>query len=334
MEEIARLVGYDHIPSTNMADPLPPQVGNRVHEWEEGLRDLLVALGFDEVVSYRLTSSDREERLGIAGQHVRIANPVAPDKSVLRRSVLASVLDDVERNIRARDSLAFFEIGPVFEPQGDDLPKEARRLALAMTGARFARAWDLDDVPEFDFFDLKGVIEHLISGLHVGEVSFVPISSAVYLHPGKAAEIRLQDEVVGTFGELHPAVQQRYDFGSAPVLVAEIDVDLLRERAVHQEVNAVPEYPPVLEDIAIIVDAGVPAARVEALIREAGGAQLENVRLFDLYRGEQIDVGRKSLAYSLTYQAADHTMTDEEAAAIRKRIVSRLAEELGAVLRG
>ena len=102
MEEIARMVGYDRIPSTNMADPLPPQVGNPRHEWEEDVRDLLAAIGFDEVVSYRLTSPERERRLGITGEYVRIANPVAPDKSVLRRSLLASVLDDLERNARAQ----------------------------------------------------------------------------------------------------------------------------------------------------------------------------------------------------------------------------------------
>ena len=114
-----------------MADALPPQIGNPTHEWEEGLRDLLTALGFDEVVSYRLTSPEREARLGITGPHTRIANPIAPERSVLRRSLLASVLDSLERNVRLSDSLAFFEIGPVFEPRANDL---ARRTSQAGPG--------------------------------------------------------------------------------------------------------------------------------------------------------------------------------------------------------
>jgi phenylalanyl-tRNA synthetase beta chain len=333
LEEIARLVGYDQIPSTNMADALPPQVGNPAHEWEEGLRDMLASLGFDEVVSYRLTSTEREKRLGVPEAHVRIANPVAPDKSVLRRSLLASVLDDVERNIRIRDSLAFFEIGPVFEPQGNDLPAEPRRLAMAMTGKRFSPAWDSDAADRTDFFDLKGRVEQLLGALHLDEVSFTADGAPTHLHPGKAACIAVGDKIVGTFGELHPLVTEQYEFGRAAVLVAELDIDLLRSLAGQYELRPIPEYPPVLEDIAIVLDAAIPAERVDSLIRESGGPALVDVRLFDLYRGEQIEASKKSLAYSLTYQASDHTMTDAEAATIRRRIVLRLENELGAVLR-
>ncbi len=123
LEEVARAYGYDRIPSTTLADRLPPQIGNPVYEWEERLRDILVALGFDEVVTYRLTSVEREARLGVTGDYVRIANPIAPERSVLRRSLVASVLDVVEHNIRLSESLAFFEIGPIFEPIKNDLPQ-------------------------------------------------------------------------------------------------------------------------------------------------------------------------------------------------------------------
>jgi phenylalanyl-tRNA synthetase beta chain len=333
LEEIARLVGYDRIPSTNMADPLPPQVGNPAYEWEESLRDLLVALGFDEVVSYRLTSTEREERLGIRGERLLVANPVAPDKSVMRRSLLASVLEDLERNARLSDSLAFFEIGPEFEPRGSELPQEPRKLALAMTGRREISSWDNASTAAYGFFDLKGRIEQLMMGLHFTNVSFARTDSPAYLHPGRAAEIQVRDRRLGSFGELHPLVQARYEFGRNPVLVAELDVDMLRSFAAEHPIKPVAEFPPVLEDIAIIVDEGVPAARVESLIRQAGGASLADVRLFDMYRGEQIEAAKKSLAYSLTYQALDHTMTDAEAAAIRSKIVRRLEQELGAVLR-
>ncbi|MBI3151670.1 MAG: phenylalanine--tRNA ligase subunit beta, partial [Chloroflexi bacterium] len=174
LEEVARSYGYDNIPTTTMADALPPQVGNPVHEWEEHLRDLLVAVGLQEVVTYRMTSPEREARLvgsGLASDHVRIANPIAPERSVLRRSLLTSVLEIAEKNARA-ESLALFEVGSVFEPNGNDLPNEPRKLAIVMTGSRLASAWDVKDFPDFDFFDMKGRLELLLSGLRLTDISY------------------------------------------------------------------------------------------------------------------------------------------------------------------
>jgi phenylalanyl-tRNA synthetase beta chain len=333
LEEVARVYGYDRIPSTTMADRLPPQVGNPIHEWEERLRDLLVTLGFDEVVTYRLTSVEREARLGITGDYVHIANPIAPERSVLRRSLAASVLDAMEHNIRLSESLAFFEIGPIFEPVKNDLPNEPRKLAIAMTGLREATAWDAKDSTVWDFYDMKGRIELLLSGLRYTNISYSATDSVKYLHPGKAAEIKINDQIVGVFGELHPRVKEKYELGDSPVLVAEFDLEALRALNPTYGLTPVPEFPPVLEDIAVIVDESVSASRLEALIRQTGGKSVTNVRLFDVYRGDQIGAGKKSLAYSLTYQAQDKTMTDAEAAAIRNKIVKRLEQEVGAKLR-
>ena len=172
LEEVARIYGYDRIPSTRMADALPLQIGNPVHEWEERLRDLLVALGLNEVVTYRLTSVESEARLGITGDYVRIANPIAPERSVLRRSLVASVLDVMEKNIRLSESLAFFEIGSTFEPNKNELPDERRKLAIAMSGLREATAWDAKDSTAFDFYDMKGRIELLLSGLRYTNISY------------------------------------------------------------------------------------------------------------------------------------------------------------------
>ena len=334
LEEVARVYGYDRIPSTTMADRLPPQVGNPIHEWEERLRDLLITLGFDEVVSYRLTSVEREARLGVTGDYVHIANPIAPERSVLRRSLVASVLDAMEHNIRLSESLAFFEIGPIFEPIKNNLPNEPRKLAIAMTGLREATAWDAKDSTAFDFYDMKGRIELLLSGLRYINISYSATDSIKYLHPGKSAEIKINDQIVGAFGELHPLAKEKYELGDSPVLVAEFDLETLRTLSPTYGIMPVPELPPVLEDIAVIVDKSVAASRLETLIRQTGGKSVTNVRLFDVYRGDQIGAGKKSLAYSLTYQAMDKTMTDAEAAAIRNKIVKRLEQELGAKLRG
>ena len=341
LEEVARLYGYDNIPETRMSDELPPQVGNPVNEWEERLRDQLVDLGLQEVVSYRMTYPEREARLFAASaghqtlreqDYVRVANPIAPEKSVLRRSLLSSVLDALERNVRLREGLELFEIGPIFEPNGSELPTEITRLAVAMTGERDEPAWDVKSSSVMDFYDIKGCIERFLTGFRFSDVTYDPTDSVPYLHPGKAAEVKVGGQTVGVFGELHPLVRDKYEFEEYPVLVAEFDLATMRTVQSEYEVQPVPEVPPVLEDIALILDESIPAAQVEALIRQAGGKVLTDVKLFDVYHGEQIGSGKKSLAYSLTYQA-EKTLTDKEAAAIRNKIVRRLENELGAKLR-
>jgi phenylalanyl-tRNA synthetase beta chain len=333
LEEVARSYGYDNIPTTSMADALPPQVGNPTHEWEEHLRDLLVALGLQEVVSYRMTSVEKESRIAQYDDYVRLANPIAPEKSVLRRSLIASVLDALEKNIRYNEAFSFFEIGSVFEPVKNDLPNEPRKLAIAMTGLREATAWDVKDSAKLDFFDLKGRIELMLSGLRLTGISYTASDSHSSLHPGKAAEVKVNGQVIGMFGELHPLVKEGYELGDSPVLVAEFDLDAMRAIAPTYGIKTIPETPPIYEDIAVIVDESVLAETVEALIRQTGGRSVTSVRLFDLYRDEKIGEGKKSLAYALTYQAEDKTMTDADAAAIRNKIVKRLEKETGAKLR-
>lgn len=340
LEEVARVYGYDRIPETRMSDSLPPQIGNPKHEWEEHARDILTSLGVQEVVSYRMTSPEREQRLFASGlrpeasevEYVALANPIAPERRVMRRSLLASLLENVEKNARA-ESIAMFEIGSVFEPNKNNLPNEPRKLAVAMTGLRTQSAWDVKDSASFDFYDMKGRLELLLSGLRLSGISYTASDSASFLHPGKSADVKVNGQTVGVFGELHPLVREKYDFEDSPVIVAEFDLDALRNVQPTYGVTPVSEFPPVLEDIAIIVDESVAAERVEGLIRQTGGRIVTRVRLFDVYRDEKIGVGKKSLAYSLTYQS-EKTMTDAEAAAIRTKIVKRLEFEVGAKLRG
>ncbi|HEY5729141.1 MAG TPA: phenylalanine--tRNA ligase subunit beta [Anaerolineales bacterium] len=331
LEEVARSYGFDNIPETHMADALPPQVGNPVHEWEEHARDLLVRLGMQEIVSYRMTSPERESRVVAHDDYVKLANPIAPERSVMRRSLLASVLESAEKNARA-ESISLFEIGPVFEPKKNDLPNEPRKLVLLMTGLREALSWDVSDSPNADFYDMKGRIELLLSGLRLSNITYAVADSVPYLHPGKAAQVLIDEKVAGVFGELHPLVKDKYDFEPPAIIVAEFDLDVLRSVSPTYSIKPVADVPPVFEDIAVILDELVPASKVEALIRQTGGKLLTNVKLFDVYRDERIGAGKKSLAYSLTYQS-EKTMTDAEAAAIRKKIVKRLEHEVGAKLR-
>lgn len=341
LEEVARVYGYDNIPTTTIADALPPQVGNPAHEWEERLRDLLVALGLQEVVSYRMTSVEKESRVVKHNEYVYLENPIAPEKSVLRRSLTASVLEALEKNIRLRDSFAMFELGSVFEPNKHDAPNEPRKLAIAMTGVRKENAWDVKDSSTFDFYDLKGRLELLFSGLRLTNISYTSIESVpdsshslrAGLHPGKAAEVKINGKTIGVFGELHPLVKEQYELGDSPVLVAEFDLEMMRAIQPTYSITPVSEFPPIYEDIAIIVNETVLAETVETLIKQTGGKNLANVKLFDVYRDEKIGVGKKSLAYNLTYQAEDKTLTDADAAAIRNKIIKRLEREIGAKLR-
>jgi phenylalanyl-tRNA synthetase beta chain len=173
----------------------------------------------------------------------------------------------------------------------------------------------------------------MLSGLRLTNITYTATSSYSHLHPGKAAEVKVNGQVIGAFGELHPLVKEQYELGDSPVLVAEFDLDIMRAISPTYGIKTIPETPSMYEDIAVIVDESVKAETVEALIRQTGGRSVTNVRLFDLYRDEKIGEGKKSLAYALTYQAEDKTMTDADAAAIRNKIVKRLEKELGAKLR-
>jgi phenylalanyl-tRNA synthetase beta chain len=243
-------------------------------------------------------------------------------------------MDTLERNIRLREQLAFFEIGPVFLPQTEgELPDEPNRLAIAMSGLRQRPTWDQASKTTLDFFDLKGVIEGMLEMLHVNGLSYQPAENPTF-HPGKCAQVTVGETVIGVFGELHPLVKENYDVGSAPVLAADIDLDALNSVIPWRyETESVPVHPPVLEDIAVIVDEDIPAARVVEVIRQGGGKMLTDVRLFDVFRSEAIGAGTKSLAYSLTYQAAERTLTVTDSTQIRQRIIRRLEQELGAKLR-
>ena len=341
IEEIARLYHYDHIPETSLADMLPPAHRNLKYERSEYLRDLLANLGLQEVINYRLTTPQRERRILPAGSnqadlpYIELKNPTSPERSYMRRNLLASVMETLEKNSRLRESLAFFELGPVFIPvDGEVLPEENFRLAIALTGKRSLPAWDLPDAGNLDFYDLKGIIEAVFQAFHIEGVEYICGDSPSY-HPGKCATIRFGNLELGTFGELHPEVKGNYDLSAAPVLAADINASALISLVPEVfSVKPVPTFPPVLEDIAIIVDEDLPVGPVMGLIRQTGGKLLTDVALFDIYQGDQIGTGKKSLAFSLTYQADDHTLTAPETTALRNKIVRRLEHEIGAVLRG
>ncbi len=340
LEEVSRIYGFDNIPSRRLNQPLPPQRINEAMAMEEVLRDLLVNLGLQELVAYRMTSPERETRRFPPeadipdAAYLEIQNPITVERRVMRRSILATLLEILEYNSSLRERLAMFEIGPVFLPvEGQQLPEEAIQLSIGLTGLRRRPSWQTGELEWMDFYDLKGVVEAMMTGLHIEDVHY-RAGEHPSLHPGKTAEVVIGESVVGVLGELHPLVKANYDLAEAPVYAAVFDLaPLLSAASILFDVDAVPTYPPVLEDLAVVVNEDVTAAAVEAVIHKGGGEYLSDVHLFDIFRGKQVGEGKKSLAFSLKYIAPDRTLTDKEITKQRNKIIHLLSETLDAELR-
>jgi phenylalanyl-tRNA synthetase beta chain len=346
IEELARTHGYDRLPATLLSETLPDQAGNRALEREERLRDLLVNLGLQEVITYSLTTPEREAPLGAdQGDYVRLDNPISSERVVLRHSLLASVLEVTATNLKHSDDVRLFEQGYVYLPkEKQHLPDEKLRLAVVLAGWREQEFWGeggKKTKTPLDFFDLKGVIESLAAGLHLTGVEYRR-AGVPYLHPGRSAELFVGGAGVGVLGQLHPRVTQTlakmFDspgLAGRELLVADIDLDTLLSSAAGRHVSRpVSQFPPALRDVAVIVDESVTAEQVTKEIVAAGGDLLGETRLFDVYRGESIAPGKKSLAYALAYQAFDRTLTDKEVDKAHKKITDRLTHVLKASIRG
>ncbi|MEA3326766.1 MAG: phenylalanine--tRNA ligase subunit beta [Chloroflexota bacterium] len=340
LEEIGRIFGFDKIPSQALDKPLPPQRVNQEMEMEDILRDLLVNLGLQELIAYRMTSPEREARRfppdykAPVIEYLALQNPISVERRVMRRSILTTLLEILEYNNNLDNRLTLFEIGPVFLPiEGQRLPEERLMLSIGLTGLREKPSWKTDASEIMDFYDLKGIIEGMMKGLHIDDVQYKR-GQHPSLHPGKMADILIGDVRVGVMGELHPLVKANFEMGEAPVFVAEIELaPLLAASRILFDVEPISTYPPVLEDLAVVVDEAVTAAEVEDVIRRGGGQYLASVQIFDIYRGKQLGGGKKSLAFSLTYLAPDRTLTDKEVLKLRKKIVYLLDQELRAKLR-
>lgn len=342
IEEIARVIGYDNLPNTMIEDSMPAQRTNRVFELEERVRDICVALGLTENITYRMTTPEAESLLVPQGAdssfpqagYVTLANPISPDKTVMRHTLLVSLLEMAVKNNRFTPRQQVFEVGNVYLKGDKQLPDEPLRLALLMMGSRHVGDWShAESADNVDFYDIKGVIEGLLARLHVDDYAIVAGTHTSF-HPRRSADVVVRGNVVGTFGEMHPLVAQAIKLTSAPVMMAEFDLErLMRYLPARHGVEALPITPPILEDLAFVVKEDLPAREVEAVIRRVGGKLLKEVRLFDVYKGANLPSGMKSLAYALTYQTDDKTLKDEDVAKIRTKIIHALENQLGAKLR-
>ncbi len=338
IEEVARLHGYDHIPVTMPVSRMichRPALQQRL---VRQLRDAMVAGGFAEIINYSFIAPEWD-RLNLAEddcrrQNVRILNPLTEDQSVMRTSLVPSMLESIARNRAYRSlDLHLFELRPVFQPQeGEDLPREGLRLCAAICGRREPLGW-AQAADEVDFFDLKGQLESLLEGFRLGSVRWDSSQSETFYHPGKSCILHHPSGLLGSIGEIHPQVLERFEIDQ-PVYLLDLDLNAFSAAMVTgREFQAISRFPDVCRDSALLVDDKISAEQVFAVIDQVRGRFVEDYTLFDMYCGPGIAAGKKSLAIRVRYRSRDKTLTEEEIATGHERIIKALNKQLGAEIR-
>lgn len=329
-EEVARIYGYNKIPMTLMEGSASRGSKTRNQKLIDMVKETMTSMGLYEVVTYSITSPNIYASIGISNTSeypisVKIANPLGEDQSIMRTTMMPSLLDVLSRNYNRRlESCSIFEVNPVFHPKAlplTELPVETLTLALGEYGDGAS------------FYTLKGKIEGVISQLGLEDkASFISAAHSA-LHPGRTAEVLIDGQSVGILGEVHPKVAENYQM-DIRVFVAELNLQALLDLAnTDKHYKALPRYPAVTRDLALVVEKKILAAQIQDTIKKSGGNILESVSLFDIYEGSQIPVGFKSMAYALTYRANDRTLKDEEVNKSHQKILKALENELGAKLR-
>ena len=373
VEEVARMVGYDAIPPSMLKGHLPVPTPNETLRWEELMRSVLVGSGFTEIITYSLISRERmrklvpneeagekllsladpilsaiNSRVSVLGKPpILVVNPLSSEMECLRTTTLVSMLETIRANLRFVDKdVNLFEMGRIYLPRENDLPEERRIITAGMGQYRSGGEWGAKQ--EVSFFDLKAVAEAILSRAGVTRYAFVPIAHPTF-YAGRTAAIVLNvdtatiardgerailpDKVVGVIGEVDPDVRRNFDLDERVYLLA-MDLDILMGATVwDREYRPLPKFPPVEQDIAVVVNVDIPAELVRQTIQNAGGDLVSSVDLFDVYQGPGIPEGKRSIAYHIVYQAPDRTLTDEEVNRVQKHIESVLNKELQATLR-
>ncbi len=370
-EEVARMMGYDAIPESLPAQQMGPATIPTELMWEDAVRETLWAVGLSEAWTDTLTSTASMGRLfaaqpgndseapdwsrvianpdgvaacGAAVLPMSLLNPQTVDRNVLRITLTHALLDVIAHNVKhTHDGLAFFEIARTFFPREHDLPYERRTLAIALAGEREPRSWTTKS-DEYTYYDLKGIVAAFMRRLGKGDPGLLsgwqtvalPVSEAnPALHPGRNAVLRINDKRLGYLGEVHPTVAARFEI-EAPVRaqLAEIDLDTLFALASPvRRFRAISRYPAVRRDISLVFPSEVETQDVERVILDTAGELLRGLQVVDVYHGESLGPGHKSVALGLEFQADNRTLTQEEVSALQDRIVEALARQLSGELR-
>ena len=339
IEEVARLYGYDRIPVTMPHGAVEAHRAPVRQLVQKQLREVMVKAGFSEALNYSFIAVEALNKLGLANDderrsQVKILNPLSEDQAVMRTTLVPSLLETVARNLAYRSQdLRVFEVRPVFlPPTGQEICREDLRLTAAMCGRRQPEGW-ANQSESVDFFDLKGVAEHLFHSLRIDGIVYQQGGGEAYLHPGKSCRLFKDDQFLGCLGEVHPQVLKSFDVDQ-PVYLLEVDVEKIIGFVGQKiEIKPLSRYPDVIRDSALLLDAEIPAAKVLEIIDNSRVKYIENAILFDLYTGKGIPEGKKSIAVRVRYRDLEKTLTEEEVGKVHGRLIETICRQLNAEIR-
>ncbi|PKB83757.1 MAG: phenylalanine--tRNA ligase subunit beta [SAR202 cluster bacterium Io17-Chloro-G9] len=338
VEEVVRTIGYDTVPTTMLSTPIPYHQSAPITELVPKVKDAMVAAGMQEVINYPLVSRqelDMVEHQPDVLPLLRVVNPLNAEQEFLRPTLRASLLATLASN-EARDEgrgegpFRLFEVGRVFLPQAVGLPEEQETLAGLLAGRRWEYSWLVDDEP-LSFYDAKGILSAVLGRLGI-EPQYQTEEDA-FFQPGRCAKVSAQGFQLGIVGEVHPIVRERFDLNAQTVSILELNLSLVLQAAPQSQRRFKPlsRYPAATRDMALVVPEDVPAGRVQDII--AGHRLVQRVDLFDIYAGENLAAGTKSLAFHVDFQSHERTLTAQEVSRSLQGLVKTLEREIGAALR-
>ena len=326
LEEIARIYGFENIPSAQLEGNATAGVKTPKQKFMDKVKNTATSIGLNEILTYSFVSPRGVDKIQLPENDpkrnfVTLINPLGEETSVMRTTMMPSMLDVLYTNISRKVDRAYaFECGHTFTPQ-NGLPKEHNHICIGMYGK------------DVDFFSLKGAIETIAKNVGFENYEIIPEKNNSTFHPGRCAKIEYNGMYIGTFGELHPDVIENYGLGQR-VYIAELDLDIIFENSSNNIVySPLPKFPSTSRDIALIVKDEVYVKDIEDIIKANGAGLVEDYKLFDVYKGSQIEEGHKSIAYSITYRSKEKTLTDEDVAKVHDVILKELSEKLNANLR-
>ncbi|MFR7760342.1 MAG: phenylalanine--tRNA ligase subunit beta [Peptoniphilus grossensis] len=323
IEEVARIYGYDNVTPQKLRGTLTVGRKPRFRNVEDRIKNLLIGLGYSEFMTYSFVSPSSYEKANYKEDEkniIRILNPLGEDYSIMRTTIVPSMIDALAKNyVRGNENVGGFEIGNTFFPTDGELPAEKLKLTMGF--------YDLGD-----FYYLKESIEKLLWYLGIEDLE-VRRKEVSFLHPGRSAEFILKGESLGVFGEVHPKVLENYGL-KKKAYVAELDFDKIVENTIgNYTYKELPKYPTMKRDFAFVMDRDIDSVELEKISKKYGKELLESFKVFDIYQGENIEEGKKSVAFSLVFRAADRTLEDSEVTEICEKIVAEIESEIKAKLR-
>lgn len=339
IEEVARMNGFDRIPATMPIAQVVSDRPTRHQQLEKRVRDILVNQGMNEIINFSFTAPDAACKL-MLGQDdprrisIKLSNPLVDEQSVMRTTLLPGLLETVARNMNFRSlDLKLFEMRRVYLPiNGDPMPHEPIFVVGALTGSRYGECWNRTNDP-VDFYDAKGIVESLLEMLKIGGVLWASDTPEPFFHPGKSATIFSGRERLGSVGEIHPTVQENFGLDK-PVFCFELDFEkLVKLSRTKQTITTPSRFPDSTRDIAMLIPDGLLYEQIKRCVTGVNAKEIENIQIFDVYRGQGIPEGHKSIAIRVRYRSYERTLTDDEINTLHKKVTDGLVNKLQVTLR-